>query len=303
MLLGDRYSKLGDLSIEGTKLNGLVPSIEFKIEREENNCISFLDVKIIKVNNEFKFKIHRKSTNNNLLIHATSHHTKEVKQSALRSMFLRALNLVSPEYFDEEIAIIYDLGLRHGFTLSSIDRCFSLAKKTFYSVDEGTKFNIDKAIVLPYTQSFEDIIHPLNAMGYSVAFSYPSNVGKFLIRNSPRNDSGIVYKIPCGCGKFYVGQSGKTLEKRISQHKYSVATNQHCNAISCHSQNCYFPIKWKESEILYKNNSFTERNLIETACIQHSTIHNFNTSTGLFNVDPLFLHVFKNQYRVFDKLS
>ena len=187
--------------------------------------------------------------------------------------------------------------------LSGIDEYFSLAKKTFYSVDERVKFDIDNVLVLPYTPTFDYISHPLKRMGFSVTFSYPSSIGKFLIRNSPKNDNGIVYKIPCGCGKFYIGQSGKNLEKRVSQHQYSVATGQHCNAISCHTQHCNFPIKWKESEILYRNNNYIERNLIETACIQHTMLRNFNTSTGLFKVDPLFLHVFKSQYKVADKLN
>ena len=41
-----------------------------------------------------------------------------------------------------------------------------------------------KALVLTYTQSFDDIVHPLKTMGFSVAFAYPSSIDKLLIRNS-----------------------------------------------------------------------------------------------------------------------
>ena len=147
------------------------------------------------------------------------------------------------------------------------------------------------------------MVHPLKILGISTTFSYPNSIGKILICNSPKANNDIVYRIPCGCEKYYIGQSGKCLQKRISQHKYSVATDQHCNAINCHTRSCNFPIKWSEAEIIYKNRNYIERNLIETACIHHTISNNFNTSTGLFKIDPLFLHIFNKQYKIYDKLS
>ena len=151
--------------------------------------------------------------------------------------------------------------------------------------------------------AFDDIVYPLKLLNIRVAFSFPYTIGRTLIRNSPINDSGVVYRIPCGCNKFYIGQSTKSVEKRITQHKYCIATNQDSSAINKHTKTCFYPILWSDSEILFKNNNFIERNLIETACIQYSKKNNINTCNGLFKTDPVFLHVIKNQYKLCNKFT
>ena len=70
------------------ELNSLVPSIEFTMEKETNNAISFLDVNVIRSQNDLKFKIHRKEANNNLMISAKSTHRNSVRYMDLRSHFL-----------------------------------------------------------------------------------------------------------------------------------------------------------------------------------------------------------------------
>ena len=35
----------------------------------------------------------------------------------------------------------------------------------------------------------------------------------------PVNTKGVVYKIPCECGRVYVGETGRTLKQRITEHK------------------------------------------------------------------------------------
>ena len=222
-------------------LNDLVPSIKFTVEKEENKSIAFLDVTVIRHENSFKFKVYRKSTNNNLIINAHSTHSESVKQSSLRSMFLRAHHICSPEYFDDEISNIHEIGYINNFKKHEIDRCLDLAKRTFYNKE---KRNIkSNYISLPYHPLLRDIVYPMKLLGFKVAFSYQNTIGKTLIRNSPLCNEGIVYKIPCGCGRFYVGQSGKPLDKKISQQKYNISRNDQRNAINIHTQTRNFSMK------------------------------------------------------------
>ena len=73
------------------------------MEKETNDSINFLDVTVLKTENGLRFKIYRKAANNNLIINAKSTHRRDIKYMALRSHFLRALRLVSPEHLSEEI--------------------------------------------------------------------------------------------------------------------------------------------------------------------------------------------------------
>ena len=46
-------------------LNSLVPSINFTVEKEQSNMLSFLDVTVIRQCHEYEFKVFRKLSNNN----------------------------------------------------------------------------------------------------------------------------------------------------------------------------------------------------------------------------------------------
>ena len=140
-------------------------------------------------------------------------------------------------------------------------------------------------------------VYPLKLLGIFVAFSYENTVSKHIIQNSPKYQEDIVYKIKCSCGRFYIGQTGKCLRKRISQHQYQCQTNVSSNAINAHSRTCNNPIDWNSPSILYKNNNFIERNLIESACINFSNMYNFNTSPGLYKTDPLFYMLLTDSIR------
>ena len=245
--------------------------------------------------------MHRKITNNNLIINAHSSHLETVKQSSLRSMFLRAYHICSPEYFNDEIDNIYEIGYINNFRKHEIDRCLELAKRTFYN-KEKRKINTNY-ISLPYHPLLQDIVYPMKLLGFTVAFSYHSTIGKILIRNSPVTNEGIVYKIPCGCGRFYIGQSGKSLDKRISQHKYNISRNDQSSAINLHTQTCNYPMAWSDSVPIFYRKNFVERNIIESASIYHTKSKHINSNSGLYKLDPIVLHIFRQQYKLNDVLD
>ena len=272
------------------------------MEEETDGCLSFLDIKVIRNESVIKFKIFRKPTNNNLIINAKSTHMLSVKRSALRSMFLRALNIVSPEYLDEEFAYIKDTGLQNNFCSDEIETCLSLAKKSYYRTANSSPFNFTKSLSLPFHPCFDNISYPLKLLNIDVVFSYRNTIGRTIIQNAPKYDAGIVYRIPCGCGKYYLGQSCKKLYKRVDQHKQAIITNNMSNAVNRHTYDCKKPIAWTNSEILYNCTDFTLRNILESALIQVGSKHNFNQSKGIFNIDPLCLHVAAQQYKFRKKI-
>ena len=70
------------------------------------------------------------------------------------------------------------------------------------------------------------------------------------------------------------------------------------NAINVHVHQCGSPILWKETQIIYRQNNFHLRNVLETACINYSKQSNFNTSQGLFKLDPIVSHIISQQYKM-----
>ena len=111
---------------------------------------------------------------------------------------------------------------------------------------------------------------------------------KALIKNSPDNTKGCVYQIPCNsCNKCYIGQTGKSLEKRLEQHKNCIRYAQDNSAIFVHVRDNNHTINWTESKKLVLSNDMLERNVIESAFIKESFEKNMNISHGMYKLDPL----------------
>ena len=100
---------LNNLSLDAflNSLNNLSPSIKFTTEREANNCLPFLDVQVMRGNNNRPcFKVYRKPTHSNLYIHDFSGHSNNIKEGTVNNIIQRAYKVCDPQYMDEEIDFI-----------------------------------------------------------------------------------------------------------------------------------------------------------------------------------------------------
>ena len=101
------------------QLNSLSPFINFKVEIEDNQSLSFLDVLITRSNNLQSFAIYRKPTHSNMYIHAFSNHSDCIKLETISSLFLRADIICEVQNIDTESQFIFStsktLGYDHHF--------------------------------------------------------------------------------------------------------------------------------------------------------------------------------------------
>ena len=279
-------------------LNGRVPSIKFTLECEKDNCLSFLDVLIHREDFQCKYSVYRKPTNNLAYVHFYSGHHINIKISIFSSMFLRALRIVSPEFMDEEFARIRKIGTDLCYPPHILDICLDKAKKKFYSITTEPKTVNKNTLVLPFFSGFQAIKSLLKTFNVSVIFSYRSSVRDLLIKNSPKCNSNIIYRIPCmDCSSFYIGQTSKDLNVRINQHKYSVRTGQTSNALFVHLSEKSHRINWTNSSVIARCNEFRSRNILESAIIQITSQDNCNISLGQFSLDPLLINMFKKDLK------
>ena len=269
------------------RLNQLVPSIKFTMEMEKDGCLPFLDVFIRRKSNVFKYSVYRKPTNISSYVHFYSGQNKKVKTSVFTSMFLRALRICSPEYIDEEIVKIRNTGKKLKYPDSVLDYAFEAAKKTMYQ-NQKEPYNTKNLLVLPFNNNMKNIPHLLKNFGVNVAFKNDKTIKQVLIKNSPDSTKGCVYKVPCkSCNNFYIGQTGKTLEKRIEQHKKCVRYAQMNSGIFVHVSEKNHAINWEGAEKIVFSNNVMERNIIESSFIKETFGHNMNISQGMYKLDPL----------------
>ena len=286
-------------------LNNLVESIKFTFEIEINNILPFLDVLIHRVEcSGFKFSVYRKPTSNNSFIHFYSGHNDIVKRSVFISMFLRALRVCSPEYFNKEIKTIYEIGNNLKYSECFLDICFSKARKSFYNINNNIPRKFENVLVLPYNENLVKIKSLLKCLNINLIFSFGNVIKNILIKNSPNSTQPCIYKIPCNnCDSFYIGQTSKTLDLRIKQHKYNVRTAQTSSGIFCHHLNFNHCVSWNNSSELLFINDFHIRNLIESIIIKITFENNMNLSLGLYNADPIIQNMLIKWFKLAEKLN
>ena len=60
-------------------------------------------------------------------------------------------------------------------------------------------------------------------------------------------DKGVVYQIPCAqCDEAYIGETGRPLKTRISEHKRAVATGDVWNANATHWMKTNHNMDWRQ---------------------------------------------------------
>ena len=103
-------------------MNNLVQSIKFTHELQENNEIAFLHLLIIQKDSALSFKIFRKPTSRNQLLHSFSEHPDYIKRNIIYNTFSRSLNITDPVFMDDEIEFVYQQFLSLGYTRNYIQR-------------------------------------------------------------------------------------------------------------------------------------------------------------------------------------
>ena len=92
---------------------------------------------------------------------------------------------------------------------------------------------------------------------------------------------GVVYKIPCReCETSYIGETGRTLQKRITEHKYAVKTNNRKNGIAVHAWDMCHQPDWEAAEVMETEPHQWKGRVSEAIWIQ-KTPQTYNLDCGL----------------------
>ena len=273
------------------KLNTLVPSINFTIDKESHSNLPFLDVLIGRHDREFKYKIYRKPTNILSYVHFYLQPSTKIKISVFSSMFLRALRICSDQFLNEEINYIKNIAKSHQYPSYIIDKAYKLAYNSFTNVRHLNEDRNNNRLVLPYHDNFKHLPfifrHHFNI---EIVFKNAFSLGNFVIKNTPCSDTGVVYRINCkDCDSFYIGQSGKSLNTRIKQHKYSIKTAQLSNALFVHLNNNNHGIDFGNSKVISKIKNINNRYIVESALINYNQNKTVNLCPGLYKLDPFIV--------------
>ena len=78
----------------------------------------------------------------------------------------------------------------------------------------------------------------------------------------------------------YIGETGRSLEVRLKEHKYAVRTANMNNGIAAHAWNSQHPVNWDGARVRCFEQHMWRRKVLEAIVIQQ-TENNSNLDCGL----------------------
>ena len=257
-------------------LNSIEPSIQFTVEIEENGRLPFLDVLVIR-NDDGTLCSSVYRTHTDQYLQYSSHHPSSHKQSVARTLFTRASTHSSSlvQQADEETRIIKALR-NNGYPNAFIMDCRKKVQQkrpipSLLSNSTITDSPPPIRVTIPYVQGQSEAIRRIiRSLDIQVIFRPLTTLRKMISRpkdpTSIFSQTGVVYNISCQeCSSSYVGQTGRSLQQRIREHKRAVQQqNISTNALAEHAWHKGHKINWDKPTILARHPYLMQRCILES---------------------------------------
>ena len=119
---------------------------------QDNNCLSFLDVLIMKkLYGSLAHQVYRKKTHTDKYLHAESHHHPSQKIGILHTLAKRVVRVSDEDHLNEELQHLSKILQENGYTKKDINRAFKKVQGcvTTNRVNEDEEGN-KGVVILPY---------------------------------------------------------------------------------------------------------------------------------------------------------
>jgi len=97
----------------------------------------------------------------------------------------------------------------------------------------------------------------------------------------PAKQDGVVYRIPCECGKVYIGETGRSMQERIKEHDRDIRlAGTQTSAVSEHANKTGHHPLWNEVKFIDRDSHCYTRRVKEAI---HLRLHpdNINRDSGI----------------------
>ena len=254
-------------------LNSVEPSIDFTVELENENKLSFLDTEISHhPDGSLTTTVFRKKTHTDRYLAFDSHHPTSQKVAVARTLFTRAENICSTMVDkDEERTHISNVLQANGYPHSLIENNSRLPSR-LHQTDESTNRTQPKAtVVIPYIKNVsEGIRRILSKVDIRTCFKPNQTLRQLLVHPKDKiplsGKTGVVYQVDCSsCGSSYVGQTGRTLQHRVKEHQRALTsyTPYTTSAVAEHSMKTGHNIEWESAKVLEVSDQYFQRTYLE----------------------------------------
>ena len=279
-----------------SRLNQLETLINLQVEWEIVDSIHpgcatmpFLDLCTTRSPSGFDFSVYRKPTCSNIYTHFFSAHLDSTKRGVLISLFLRAHRLCDSNNISAEIDYVRNAFLKLKYPSWFIDQALAAARSKYHNPVVRQPRKTSYYLSLPYHPALKSLRPALSKIGVCASFSSHNTLRSQLSRTGPKapsaSDSPGVYMIQCKkCPEgVYFGETGRTLKKRIDEHKGYIQMGDQSSALLQHMINHPgHSFDLQGASLIYRSNDVAKRQLVESALI--ATRDTCNLRPGFYPV-------------------
>lgn len=301
------------------ELNNCNNQIKFTLENEKNNMLNYLDITLIKNNNQkILTKFYKKDITSDLLLNYNSNHPKHIINNIANALIKRSINLTSKQYINDTKKLIYQILKNNGYPETIINKYW---KKNYFLHCNNTKpitmeqsalnssetKNTDKnkkesENKIKSNNKYKSLTY-INKLTTKIAkiykkydienldFTYKTNnktklhLPNHKDKTSLLKKQGIVYKIKCSCNKIYIGHTKNTLEARLKGHKYTFKENYKSKtSLSQHYLQTKHNINFENCTILEREKNTKKRKVLESTHIYMNLQNSINSKEECFNI-------------------
>ena len=253
------------------------------METKNDNKIAFLDASASREpDGSLSTSVYRKPSHTDQYLAYVSHHPQSVKRGIVKCLYDRAKRLViKPSVISAEKKHLSSVLVSNGYP--SFVQKISKAR-TAPMKEPVAKFK--STAVLPYVQEVsEPLRRCLEQQGIRTVFKSETTLRSHLVRPKdtvdPIKQDGVVYRIPCECGKVYIGETGRSMHERIKEHDRVIRlSGTETSAVSEHAHKTGHYRLWNEVKFIDRDRHWYTRRVKEAI---HIRLHpdNINRDTGI----------------------
>jgi len=156
-------------------------------------------------------------------------------------------------------------------TLTLLDKTFTdLLKLTQRT---GTQHLSVITLTIPYIKGTSETISRILQRYNILAAQKPTTTLRNSLtnvkdRDKPNNKDGAVYKIKCSdCQASYIGETGRNLNARLTEHKRTTRNGDANNHIAVHHQLTNHNIDWDSAQCLTYSTNYFQRLTLEAGTL------------------------------------
>ena len=140
--------------------------------------------------------------------------------------------------------------------------------------------------VLPYVKGLsEQLRRCLQQQGIRAVFKSETTLRSHLVRPKdavkPTKQDGVVYRIPCECGKVYIGETERPMQDRMKEHERDIRlARTQTSAVSEHANNTGHNPLWIEAKFINRDPHWYTRRVKKAIHIRLYP-NNINRDSGI----------------------